>query len=179
VNRASKQQLLKRLAKVRLIAFDVDGTLTDGTIFLGANDEFKGFNSQDGVGIRMLIESGIEVAFITGRKSEAVSRRASELGMKHCFQGVKDKRKCLLALSRKLGLAAKEVAAMGDDLPDFELFTAAEIKLCVANAAPDLRAVADWTSTHEGGRGAAREAAEMILKAQGKWNSTLLRYLLG
>lgn len=173
-----KRGFSQRLSRIRLVAFDVDGTLTDGSIVLGTREEFKAFNSRDGVGIRMLIENGVEVAFITGRKSPAVARRAAELEITHCFQDVKDKRKCLTALTRKLGMTTKEVAAMGDDLPDFELFAAAEVKLCVADAAEELRNAADWISSYPGGYAAAREAAELILKAKGKWTPTLLRYLL-
>ena len=161
---------------IRLIVFDVDGTLTDGSIILGEKEEWKAFNIQDGLGIRLLIKAGIEVAFITGRRSGAVRRRAKELGVQHVIQSARDKGVALRKLGEVLKITREQIAAMGDDLPDLALFRETGLKLAVADAASELRAAAHWISKTAGGCGAAREAAEMILKTQGKWSKLVAEF---
>src|SRR5690606_28529630 len=114
--------LRKRLAAIRLLILDVDGTLTDGTVWLGENEELKGFNIADGLGLKLLMRAGVDVAIITGRRSAAVTRRARELGITHLFQKAADKARCVGILKRRLGLETAAIASMGDDLPDFQLF---------------------------------------------------------
>lgn len=168
--------LRKRLAALRLVVFDVDGTLTDGTVWLGEKEELKGFHIADGLGLKLLMRAGVEVAFITGRRSGAVTRRAAELGVTHLFQKADDKTRCVEILKRRLGLDTAAVAAVGDDLPDFQLFRACGVNFAVADAAPELRAAADLVTSRPGGRGAARDVAELILQARGEWNATVERF---
>jgi 3-deoxy-D-manno-octulosonate 8-phosphate phosphatase (KDO 8-P phosphatase) len=166
----------KRLAAIRLLILDVDGTLTEGTVWLGASDDIKGFNIADGLGITLLKMAGIEVAIITGRRSGAVTRRAKELGITHVFQQVGDKGQCVEILKRRLNLDQAAVASMGDDLPDLMVFSRCGLNAAVADAAPELQAAADLVTSKAGGRGAARELAELILKARGEWDAILDRF---
>lgn len=168
--------LKKRLAAIRLLILDVDGTLTDGTVWLGEKEELKGFNIADGLGLKALMRLGVDVAIVTGRKSEAVTRRARELGIKHLFQNVRDKTRCVGILQRRLGLPREALASMGDDLPDFQLFNACAVNFAVADAAPELAVAADIVTTKPGGHGAAREAAELILKSRGDWDAVVDRF---
>lgn len=157
---------------IRLLALDVDGVLTDGRIIYGNNgEELKAFNIKDGLGIKLLQQSGIEVAIITGRRSAIVERRASELGIEQIVQGREDKRTALVELADAMGLSLEEIAYMGDDLPDLGAIRAAHLGLTVADAASEVREAAQWVSTHSGGCGAVREACEAILRARGEWDS--------
>lgn len=142
--------------------------MTDGSIVFLGDREIKRFDVKDGLGIRLLLDTEIEVAMITSRSSRAVARRAKELGVHHLFQGVTDKKICVRRLASILKIARSEIAAMGDDLPDLEMFAECGVKLAVADAAPEVRSAADWISSHPGGHGAVREAAELILKARVK-----------
>ncbi len=166
----------KRLAAIQLLILDVDGTLTEGTVWLGASDDIKGFNIADGLGITLLKMAGIEVAIITGRRSEAVTRRAKELGITHVFQQVGNKGQCVDILKRRLGVDKNAVASMGDDLPDLMVFNRCGLNVAVADAAPELQAAADIVTQKAGGRGAAREFAELLLKARGEWDAIINRF---
>ena len=158
----------QRAAAVRLLALDVDGVLTDGSIYYGnAGEELKAFNIRDGLGIKLLQRAGVTVAIITGRQSEIVNRRARELGITEVVQGREDKRDALTELSGRLGVPLPECAYMGDDLPDLGAVKAAGLGMTVAGAAGAVAAAADWHSTVPGGSGAVREAAEFILEAMG------------
>lgn len=168
--------LRKRLAAIRLLILDVDGTLTDGAIWLGEHEELKGFHIADGLGLKALMRAGVDVAIVTGRTSAAVTRRARELGIDHLFQKTRDKTRCVGILQRRLGLEREAVASMGDDLVDFQLFTACGFNFAVADAAPELRDAADLVTSKPGGHGAAREAAELILKARGDWDAVVDRF---
>jgi 3-deoxy-D-manno-octulosonate 8-phosphate phosphatase (KDO 8-P phosphatase) len=174
---AKKSSLARRLADVRLLILDVDGTLTDGSLYLGKTEELKAFHIADGLGIKLLMKAGVEVAIVTGRRSHAVTRRARELGIRRVYQQQKDKAACVERLIRRLGLEPRHVAALGDDLPDLPVFSRCGVRLAVADAAPELRAAADWIAPRPGGRGAARDAAELILKAQRRWNALLAEFL--
>lgn len=157
-------------AAVRLLALDVDGVLTDGRIYYGnEGEELKAFNIKDGLGIKLLRESGVTVAIITGRQSEIVARRARELGIADVVQGRDDKREALLELCQRLKLTIEECAYMGDDLPDLGAVVAAGLGLTVADACATVREAADWISESSGGCGAVREACELILSARGEW----------
>lgn len=169
--------LLKRARAIRLVGLDIDGTLTDGRIIISAKGELaKSFSVHDGQGIRLLIDSGISVAFITARKSRIVSVRARELGIKHVLQGVKDKAGALQDLADELDLARTQIAFMGDDLPDLPAMLLSGLPACVANAAAELKATAVWESSRNGGDGAVREFAEFILQSQNLWESAIVAY---
>lgn len=163
-------RLAAKLRAVRLFIVDVDGTLTDGSINLSANDETKRFHIADGLGLKLLMNAGVQVAILTGRSSAAVDRRAAELGVNLVVQDQPDKGAAARKLIEDTGIESAAVAAMGDDLPDLAVFDQCGVRLAVADAAPELRAEADWVSSRPGGHAAVREAAELILKAKGAWD---------
>ncbi len=161
-----------RAATTRLLALDVDGVLTDGRIYYSNNgDEMKAFNIKDGLGIKLLRDSGVKVAIITGRQSEIVARRARELGIEDVVQGRDDKRQALLELCQRHTLNIEECAYMGDDLPDLSAIVAAGLGMTVADASAAVREAADWISHSNGGCGAVREACEFILSTRGEWSA--------
>jgi 3-deoxy-D-manno-octulosonate 8-phosphate phosphatase (KDO 8-P phosphatase) len=163
--------------RLRLLALDVDGVLTDGRLLYGnAGEELKGFNIKDGLGIKLLQRAGIEVAIITGRRSNIVARRAEELGIERIVQGREDKRSALTELCAASGLDLVECAYMGDDLPDLGAIVAAGLGLAPADGVEQVRSAADWVSTCAGGSGAVREAAEAILAARGALEALLESY---
>lgn len=173
-------KLSSRIRRVRLVVFDVDGVLTDGTIYLGADGkEIKAFNVLDGTGIKYLERAGIATAILTGRKAQATVHRARELNIPHVIQNCKVKLDGLARLLRRTRLPAEAVCYVGDDLPDLPVMRAVGLAVAVPNARPEVLAVAHWVTQTPGGRGAAREVAERILKGQGKWNGILARYGLG
>jgi 3-deoxy-D-manno-octulosonate 8-phosphate phosphatase (KDO 8-P phosphatase) len=160
--------------KIRLLVLDVDGVLSDGLIHIdGRGVESKAFHTRDGAGIAIWRKLGHEVAIITGRSSMTVQHRADELGIRHVFQGVRDKMKVLGTLLNELGLAASEAAAMGDDLPDLPMLRLAGYPIAVADAAREVREMAAFVTLRPGGRGAVREAIEHLLKAQDRWEEAL------
>ncbi len=157
-----------RLAGIRLAAFDIDGVFTDGRFYLSDDGvELKAFNTQDGFGIRQLLDAGIEVAVISGRRSGAVEKRMQELGVRHVVQGCKDKVAALDALATELGLTAAECAYAGDDVPDLPLLGHVGYSIAVANAVQTVRDACDYTTRARGGSGAVREVCELILAARG------------
>ncbi|MDO1528289.1 HAD hydrolase family protein [Fulvimonas sp. R45] len=161
--------LLARAARVRLVAFDVDGTLTDGRLWYGEDGrETKVFHVHDGLGLKRLQANGMQVAFITARISHPVALRAEELEIAHVYQGQGDKRACLLQLLEALGLAPEHAAFVGDDLPDLPPMRVAGLAVAVANAHPWVAEAAHWQTRLAGGMGAAREVCDLILHAQGK-----------
>ena len=155
--------------KIRLLVLDVDGVLTDGRIYLdGRGHELKVFDTKDGHGMRKAAAAGITVCWISGRRSPATARRARELGVPFCYQGVRDKSIRVAQVQRRLGIPRKQTAAMGDDEPDLPLFEAATLSACPADAAPAARRAADVTLKRPGGRGAVREFVEIILARNGQ-----------
>lgn len=171
-------ELETRARRVRLLALDVDGVLTDGRIhYTSAGEEMKSFSILDGLGIKLLRRSGIEVAVITARRSPMVDRRVAELGIEHCLQGREDKLEALQELIRQIGIGLDEVAYMGDDLPDLRAILSVGLGLTVANASSEVARHAPWRSTARGGDGAVREACEMLLRARGAWEAAIGRYL--
>ena len=174
----STESLTASLQKIKLLALDVDGVLTDGSIYISpAGEVFKGFNAKDGMGISCALRSGLQIAVITGRQSPIVERRCEELGITLLQQGVKDKRLALQQMAQKLGLVREEIAYMGDDLNDIPAFKASGLNLVPADAAIEVMAVADIITKASGGRGAVREAITMILAAQDNWNVIVNSYL--
>ena len=163
---------------VMLMGFDVDGVLTDGTLYYSARgDEMKGFLTRDGHGIKMLTEVGIQVVIITGRESEIVAQRAKNLGIRHVLQGIDDKRAAMQELLRKLGLGFEQAGYMGDDIVDLPLLRACGFSATVADAHQLLPQYVDHVSALAGGHGAVREVCEILLAAQGKLDAALARYL--
>ncbi len=154
------------LAKVRLVAFDIDGVFTDGRFHLSDDGvESKSFHTQDGFGVRQLIKAGIEVAVISGRKSGAVERRMDELGVQHVILGCEDKTAAFDTLTAELGVDIEETAFVGDDIPDLPLLSKVACSFAVANAVSAVREYCDYTTTASGGNGAVREVCERILAA--------------
>jgi 3-deoxy-D-manno-octulosonate 8-phosphate phosphatase (KDO 8-P phosphatase) len=155
-------------AKIRALFLDVDGVLTDGRIYLdGRGNELKVFNTKDGHGIRKAAAAGITLCWISGRSSPATALRARELGVRLCYQGVRDKRARFESVRRKLGLSRAETASMGDDEPDIPMFEAAGLSACPADADPAARRAATVVLESPGGGGAVREFVELILRRNG------------
>ncbi len=175
---AVDQPLLDRAATVRLMIFDVDGVLTDGSLFMD-NDgqEYKAFNSRDGHGMKMLARSGVEIGIITGRSSRIVEHRTRELGIRHVRQGCLDKLAVYLELTRELGLEPAQTAYMGDDVVDLPILLRAGLAVTVQDAHPLVKRHAHWVTPSPGGRGAARELCEMIMVAQGSYDTEMRQYL--
>lgn len=170
---------LRELAtNIRLVVFDVDGVLTDGRFLLGADGyEYKAFNSRDGHGIKMLRRSGVEVSVISGRKSESVTQRMVELGVKHEFQGCSDKLQVLDQLLQTLGLATSQTAFVGDDVLDLPIMLRVGLAVAVNDAHETVRDYAHWITPHDGGKGAVRDVCDMIMHVQGTYAAELHRYL--
>lgn len=174
----STETLTASLQKIKLLALDVDGVLTDGTIYISpAGEVFKGFNAKDGMGISCALRNNLQIAVITGRQSPIVERRCEELGIKLFMQGVKDKRLALQKMAQELGLTREEIAYMGDDLNDIPAFKASGLSLAPADGSIEVLAVADIITKAKGGCGAVREAITMILAAQDNWEQIVNSYL--
>jgi 3-deoxy-D-manno-octulosonate 8-phosphate phosphatase (KDO 8-P phosphatase) len=151
-------------ADLRLIGFDVDGVFTDGRFYLSDEGiESKSFNTQDGFGIRQLLDAGIAIAVISGRQSRSVDRRMTELGVPHVIQGCKDKVAAFDDLIDRLGISVGQTAYVGDDLPDLPLLRHAGFGIAVANAVPAVKAGCDMVTSSTGGAGAVREICEFVL----------------
>ena len=147
----------------------MDGVLTDGQIYLdGQGREWKVFNTKDGHGMRKAAAAGITLCWISGRRSPATARRARELGVPFCYQGVRDKRARVEAVRAKLGLSRKQIAALGDDEPDIPMFEAAALSACPSDAMPAARKAATVVLKSPGGHGAVREFIELILARNGQ-----------
>jgi len=175
-SKAWKAALVKA-RKVELLLLDVDGVLTDGSIiYTGSGDESKAFNTQDGFGLRMLQDSGVAVGVITARSSEAVARRAGDLGFAHCYQGRGDKVAVYREILEKSGLAAPQTAYMGDDFMDLPLLMQVGCSFAPANAVPEVRQRVTYTCERAGGRGAVREACDLLLEARGRLAEILAGY---
>jgi len=160
----------KALAKIRLLILDVDGVLTDGRIILNdRGEETKHFNAKDGHGLRMLMQTGVEVALISGRRSIAAEFRARDLGIVEVHLGVKDKTGVCADLIQRKNLDKAEICCIGDDLPDLPLFEQAGVAIAVADAVAEIRAAASFSTRSRGGQGAVREVCEGILRAKGQW----------
>lgn len=167
----------EQLAKIRLLALDVDGVMTDGSIIIGQDGELcKHFDARDGMGISLALRHGIQVALITGRHSEIVLHRAMELGISSVYENVIYKGKTLEQASKELDVPLAETAFMGDDLNDLPAFGRAAVTFAPADAAPEVRQRAMLVSDRNGGRGAVRDVIERILKAKGLWDQIVKEY---
>jgi 3-deoxy-D-manno-octulosonate 8-phosphate phosphatase (KDO 8-P phosphatase) len=163
---------------VKLVIFDVDGVLTDGSLFLGDDgQEYKSFHSRDGHGMKMLKRSGVEIGIITGRSSDVVRIRMESLGIEHVYQGKQDKLPTYEELRDKLGLTDAEVAYVGDDVVDLPIMRRVGLAVAVNDAHPFVVRHAHWQTPHGGGRGAARDVCELVLEAQGNLKPELDSYL--
>jgi 3-deoxy-D-manno-octulosonate 8-phosphate phosphatase (KDO 8-P phosphatase) len=160
-----------QLRHLRLLVLDVDGVLTDGGLWTTESGEvLKRFDVRDGLGIRLLQQAGLEVAWLSGGKSGATEQRARYLGITHVLTGVRDKPAALAALQAQLGVSKAESAFVGDDLNDLAVRPAIGLLVCTADAVDPLRQRADWVLDRKGGDGAVRRLAEEILRARGEWD---------
>jgi 3-deoxy-D-manno-octulosonate 8-phosphate phosphatase (KDO 8-P phosphatase) len=172
-------KLRARAARVKLLVLDVDGVLTDGRIIMDhEGKEIKAFDVRDGHGIKLLREAGIEVAMLTGRSSSVVQRRADDLGIppSRVRQGVTDKVTAYQEIAREVGIGDEETCFVGDDLVDIPLLKRVGIPIVVADGTHEAKQVARYVTQAPGGRGAVREVCDLLLQAQGKWESVLRRY---
>ena len=167
--------VLRRARRIRLLLMDVDGTMTDGGIRLlsmpdGSFTEMVVFHSQDGVALNLVRRSGIRTGMITGRGSAAVTQRARELGMEFVSMHIHEKLPAFEDIISRAGVTAEQTAYVGDDLPDLVILERAGLAIAVANATAEVKRSAHYTTRAAGGDGALREVAELILRAQGKWD---------
>ena len=162
------EERFEKLKNLKLLVCDIDGVFSDGRIYLGNDgEELKAFHTRDGYGIKALINSGIEVAVITGRDSAIVKNRMTALNVKHIIQGQENKADAMADLCQKLGLSPEQVAAIGDDMPDLGMYKNAETKIAVKDAHPAVTREANWITTKPGGYGAVREVCDVIMQAVG------------
>ena len=167
-----------KAVKLRLMGFDVDGVLTDGTLyFTPQGDEIKAFSSLDGHGIKMLQRAGIEVIIISGRSSRALELRAQNLGITALHMGVDDKRALMQQLVQTRGLSLEQAGYMGDDVVDLPVLRACGFSATVADAHEEVIARTDFLATRGGGRGAVREVCDFILRSQNRWDELMAVYL--
>lgn len=170
--------LSSRAKLIRLMAFDVDGVMTDGGLYLSdSGEEFKRFNSLDGHGMKMLRASGVEVAIITGRASHCVAARAENLGIAYVFQGVENKLETMIDLLNKLKLSRDAAAYMGDDVVDLSVMRHVGLAISVPESPQLVREHSSYVTQRGGGHGAVREACELIMSAQGTLDAQLALYL--
>ncbi len=170
-------EALPQAKQVQLLLLDVDGVLTDGSITYGTGGgESKSFNTQDGLGIRLLQDSGVAVGIITARSSEAVTRRAQDLHLTHVYQGKQDKLTVFEEILKESGLRPPQVAYMGDDWLDLPILNRVGFAAAPANAVPEIRQRVHYTAEHRGGRGAVREVCDLILEARGQLDKMRARF---
>jgi 3-deoxy-D-manno-octulosonate 8-phosphate phosphatase (KDO 8-P phosphatase) len=166
------------LGDIKLLVLDVDGVLTDGTIVISADGgESKFFNVLDGHGMRLWLRAGLKIAFVSGRASEPTRYRAEHFGIEHVLQNCHHKLPAMQKLLEDLQLSPRQVAYIGDDLPDLPVMKYVGFGVAVANAVEEVKQHADFVTTRSGGGGAVREVIEYILKKNGKWQHLLERYL--
>ncbi len=169
--------IAERLARIKLLAMDIDGTLTDGKLLFIDGREIKQFSVYDGLGIRLAMKVGLDIAWVSGNCSQAVADRARMLEVTDLLQGVRLKSRAMAELISRKGLAPEEVAFIGDDLNDLPAFEVVGVSIATANAAAEVKEKADCVTQRAGGDGAVREAIESILKARGEWDMALHKFL--
>jgi 3-deoxy-D-manno-octulosonate 8-phosphate phosphatase (KDO 8-P phosphatase) len=167
------QQFIEKAKLIRLAIFDVDGVLTDGALFYGNNTELKKFHVHDGLGMKLLMKSGVEIAIITSRQSDIVTQRMESLGVKHVYQNQPDKLPAYEDLKQKLNLNDEQISYAGDDLPDLPLLRRAGLSITVPNAPKLIQQYAYLVTQAKGGRGAVREVCELIMEAQGTFANVI------
>ena len=172
------KDILAKAAQIKLVVFDVDGVLTDGSLFVGDDgQEYKAFHSRDGLGMKLLRKSGVEVGIITARTSEVVKHRMENLDIQHVYQGRLDKLPALQELLAKLGLSFEQTAYVGDDVVDLPVMRQVGLAIAVQDAHPLAKQHAHWQTPHGGGRGAARDVCELIMEAQNTLDTQLNSFL--
>jgi 3-deoxy-D-manno-octulosonate 8-phosphate phosphatase (KDO 8-P phosphatase) len=176
MSRRLSPQLRSRLKRVKLFLCDVDGVLTDGSVWMGSGIESKRFNIRDGLGLRMLQRQGIKVGWISRRTSSATQQRAEDLKIDFLLQGDRDKVEAVESLLEQTGLTWLEVCYIGDDVVDLGALKRAGVAVAVANGVAEAKAAAGYVTKARGGRGAVREVVELVLKAQNKWRCVLDDY---
>jgi len=171
--------VIEKAKNIRIVIFDVDGVLTDGTLYLtDGGEEIKAFNSRDGHGMKMLKASGVELAIITARESRSVRLRAENLNISLLYQGEKNKLKVFESLIAKIGLDKSSCAYVGDDLIDLPVMTRCGLSICVPSAPALVKKHAHYLTNSEGGHGAVREVCELIMLAQGTLDEQFEKYLI-
>jgi 3-deoxy-D-manno-octulosonate 8-phosphate phosphatase (KDO 8-P phosphatase) len=170
--------LNEKALDIAMLVLDVDGVLTDGAIVYAEGcTELKAFHTHDGLGIRLALSSGLAVAIVTGRTSQALERRATELGVTRLVQGVTNKAEAVKKLAEELSIKLTQVAFLGDDLVDLPAMRRVGLAMAVADAVDEVRSAADVVTRKTGGQGAVREAIEFLLRTQGRWESAVTSYL--
>lgn len=172
------KQLIEQAKKIQCLICDVDGVLSDGLLHIDNHgNELKSFHVQDGMGLKLLMAAGIEVAVITTARNAVVDHRMKQLGINHYYKGQVDKREAYEHLKKTLQLEDAQCAYIGDDLPDLPLIRQAGLGVAVANAVPLVKEYADWQTQQEGGHGGVRELCDLILAAQNKTEQAIEGYL--
>ncbi|MEQ1530263.1 MAG: 3-deoxy-manno-octulosonate-8-phosphatase KdsC [Methylococcales bacterium] len=177
---ADEKMLLitEKAKKIKLLILDVDGVLTDGKLFFdNAGNEYKSFHARDGHGIKLLRQTGVEVAVISGRKSHIVDMRMKSLGIEHVYQGHENKIAAFAEIIAKIGINPEQAAHVGDDLLDLPIMTRVGLSIAVNDANFAVKQHADWCTTLPGGLGAVREVCDLIMQAQGSFDNVLSVYL--
>ena len=172
------QHITEKAAKIRLVIFDIDGVLTDGSLIYGKSGiEQKVFHVRDGQAMKFLLDTGVQIAIITARESDIVTQRMHALGITHVYQGNLDKLPAYEDLKLKLNLKDEQIAYVGDDMPDLPILRRVGLGVTVADAPKIIKQYAYWTTTANGGKGAAREVCETIMEAQGTYQAIIDKYL--
>jgi 3-deoxy-D-manno-octulosonate 8-phosphate phosphatase (KDO 8-P phosphatase) len=172
------KDILEKAAKIKLLVFDVDGVLTDGSLIVDDDGkEYKAFFSKDGLGIKMLLQTGVIVAVITARTSNVVIHRMQNLGIKHIYQGQLDKLPAFEEMLKELNITAEQAAYVGDDVIDLPVMLRAGLAVTVADGHPLVKQHAHWQTPQCGGRGAARDICELIMQAQDTLETQFQKYL--
>jgi len=173
----NRQQAMKRARSIKLLLLDVDGVLTDGSLlYSNSGEESKPFNTQDGFGIRLLQEAGIDVGVITARKSKLVERRATELKMRYIYQGCGDKNIAFMEIIKNSGLKPFEIAYMGDDWLDLILLQQVGLAVTPSNGVVEVKEIAHFVTDIPGGHGAVRDCCNLILESQNLLTDLLQKY---
>ena len=172
------KNILEKAAKIKLLIFDVDGVLTDGSLRIGDDgQEYKAFFSKDGLGMKMLQKTGVKIAIITARSSNVVTQRMQSLDIKHVYQGQSEKLPAFEKILTELALSSEQVAYVGDDVVDLPVMLNVGLSITVADAHHLVKEHAHWQTPSAGGRGAAREVCELIMQAQGTLETQFQKYL--
>ncbi len=172
------QEIIEKAKKLKLLILDVDGVLTDGRLFFDdKGKEYKCFHARDGHGIKLLRQTGVEIAVISGRKSNSVSLRMKTLGVDYVYQGHENKIAAFNEIIQKLSVDADQVAHMGDDLLDLPIMTRVGLSIAVNDANDSVKEYADWCTKTSGGLGAVREVCDFIMKSQGTFEGVLKSYM--
>lgn len=172
------QAVMEKARKLKLLILDVDGVLTDGKLFFdNEGNEYKAFHARDGHGIKLLRQTGVEVAVISGRKSNSVALRMKNLGIEHVYQGHENKIAAFNEIIDKLRIAPDQAAHVGDDLLDLPIMTRVGLAIAVNDANFAVKQRADWHTRLPGGHGAVREVCDLIMQAQGRFDEVVSAYL--